>query len=219
MKSLSVFVIYLSALVLVSCEKNEVDRKPPALKNLVVEFGEYDPESQTAGDFTFRDNFERMFYEFGYRSGPTLDDLGAEFGYIIREDAQLLAPCDGIVTRLRLRDDGDYNLIIKNDESSVWFTQVDHLLNVVVKEGDRVTAGQVLGNPGFWDSISGLGVVELSVINDEERRNYCPLSFFEPDLRATYESKVQRLMDDWESFKKDTTIYGAICIDDWYDTE
>ncbi len=218
MKTSFFITLLLSICVFNSC-KEEVDATPPVLKNLLIEFADYDPATQTAGDFTFLNNFDQMFYQFGYRSGPTLDDLGAEFGYIIKEDALVKAPCDGIITRLTLRDDGDYNIIIKNQENSIWFTQVDHLLNVVVEQGDRVTAGQVLGNPGFWDNVSGLGVVELSVINDEERRNYCPFSFFDPATRATYEAKVQKLMDDWEAFKGDDTIYDKICVEDWYDTE
>lgn len=219
MKSTALIAFILGTVFFSACDENQVDRTPPVLKNLLVNFADYDPANQTAGDFTFRDNFERMFYEFGYRSGPSLDDLGAEFGYIIKEDATIMAPCDGIITRLSIREDGDYNMIIKTHQNSVWFTQVDHLLNVKVKEGDRITAGQILGNPGFWDNVSGLGVVELSVINDEERRNYCPLSFFEPALQSTYQTKLQKLMDDWEAFKGDQSIYEQICKSEYYDTE
>ena len=217
MKTLLSLLLLYCVFALSSCFDTEENRTPPVLKNLVVEFADYDPATEFAGDFTFRDNFERMFFEFGYRGSADPGDLVAEFAYIVKEDALLKAPCDGIITRLEKRSDGDYYIIIQSKKNSHWFTQVDHVLNVTVKKGDEVKAGDVLGNPGNWNNSVGLGVVELSVINDKENKNYCPFSYFDPVLRPSYEAKVQKLMDDWEDYKGDENIYSDFCIDLVYD--
>lgn len=78
---------------------------------------------------------------------------------------------------------------------------MDHIKNITVQEGDRLTSGEFIGNPGNWNNAPGLGRVELSVINDQERRNYCPFFVFDPALKSMYEAKVQQLMTDWETFK------------------
>ncbi len=205
----------------------DVDREPPVLKNLIVSFEDYDPATQTAGDFIFQSNYNKMFLEFGaVVQGPDGPKILPTFEYILDENAQVLAPCDGLITRLYFRDDSqDYSMIIKNQENSTWFVNLDHIKNITVQEGDRLTAREVIGNPGNWNNAPGLGRVELSVINDEERRNYCPFYVFDPALKSIYEAKVLQLMTDWETFKNDLTIYdqenmaAPACLQDWYQTD
>ncbi|MGK7395713.1 MAG: hypothetical protein ACNS62_14130 [Candidatus Cyclobacteriaceae bacterium M3_2C_046] len=226
------YPFYTIIMLISACAENDenqvdnVDREPPLLKNLIVTFDNYDPDTQTAGDFIFQSNYNKMFLEFGaLAQGPDGPKILPTFEYILDENALVLAPCDGLITRLDFRyDSQDYSMIIKNQKNSIWFVNVDHIKNITVQEGDRLAAGEVIGNPGNWNNAPGLGRVELSVINDEERRNYCPFSFFDPALKSAYEAKVLQLMTDWETFKNDFTIYdqenmtAPACKADWYDT-
>lgn len=99
-------------ILLISCagtdgnQDGDADREPPVLKNLIVAIDDYDPATQTAGDFIFQSNYNKMFLEFGaVAEGPDGPKILPTFEYILDENARVLAPSDGIITRLDFRED------------------------------------------------------------------------------------------------------------------
>ena len=64
-----------------------------------------------------------------------------------------------------------------------------------------------MGKDGTWGD--NLSRVELMITQQggKEETYYAPFLFFDPELREEYENKVWVLMEDWEDFKADTSIY------------
>jgi len=180
---------------------------PPVLKNLIVAFGAYDAATGKAGDFVFLASQSKVFDEFGVvvpNEGGNPVTLPT-FEYKVDPNAQVVSPIDGIVTQVDYQEDqDDFSLILLPDADSNWFVNIDHVRNVMVSVGDTVTAGQQVGTSGTWTD--ELGRVELMVVQDNTTY-YCPFDVFDTALKAEYEEKVTLLMNEWEDFKGDTTIY------------
>ena len=122
-------------------------------------------------------------------------------------DADVVSPVNATVFRLIEQvDTQDYEIhLVPVDINDVWLS-IDHVKNPVVLENDQVTAGQVLGKPGTWDSYAGR--VEIQIILTQEGKSVCPFLFFDPATRAEHENKVNQLIDDWETYKGNSEIYS-----------
>ena len=184
---------------------------PPVLKNLVVDFGQYNPATGRAGAFLFDADQDKVFLEFGAQvNGPDGPKTLPTFEYRTVDGASVHAAADGYVTAVMNQPEtGDYEILVSpNKDSRDWFVGYDHVKGVTLQVGDQVTAGQYLGTVGSWGS--GLGRTELQVgkSGSNSVTNYCPFSLFSPSLLNTYKQQVMDLMADWESFKGNTNIYN-----------
>ena len=102
----------------------------------------------------------------------------------------------------------DFSIILLPESDSDWMVNIDHVTDVAISVGDAVTAGQLLGAPGTWNETYGR--VELMVVQGSIY--YCPFDLFDASLKDEYENKVTQLMDDWETFKADDTIYDQAAM-------
>lgn len=180
---------------------------PPVLENLLVGFGSWDPVTDLAGDFVFVAAEDKVFLEFGaVVDSPEGPKTLPTFEYRLSPDADVVSPLDGSVDAIEYKSDtDDYEIRLISSPTSPFVVSVDHVTELEVAEGDVVAAGQPLGKPGTWSP--SLGRTELQVFNFVERRNYCPLAFADPALAPALEADVTDLMDDWETFKGDATLY------------
>jgi hypothetical protein len=196
---------------------------PPTLKNLIIDFGDYDPITMRAGAFIFKENEDKVFLEFGAEVGGSGEGtkILPTFEYRVAPDANVYSPCDGFITRMFFQErTNDYEIGIRTNALSIYTVAIDHITNLTVSVGSFVRAGDIIGNPGTWQE--GLGRTELS-INVGAGGHYAPFLFFDPTLREEYENKVWQFMNDWEEFKGDQTIYDeenmpyAGCLYDFLD--
>jgi len=181
--------------------------KQPVLKNLGVDFEAYNNETGRAGAFIFLKNEDKVFLEFGAEvSGENGVKKLPTFEYIVAKDSNVYAIGEGIVTNIEYQDETqDYEIIIKPCIFSIWLIIIDHVLNLTISIGDKVVAGMIIGKPGTYTSLCGR--VEIQIYNMETNLNYAPFKLFDPTLRDEYEQKVWQLMDDWETFKNNISIY------------
>lgn len=158
------------------------------LKNLVVEFDE----------LHFGDG--KPFLEFGaVVDGEEGKKRLPTFEYIVSSDAAVVSPVDGVVTKTEYQENSsDYAVWIQPLESPNIFIEIDHVTNLQVKKGQRVSAEDLLGNPGTWDPNSGIGRVELMV--KLMGVDMCPFALFDPSLREDYESMVKDFMEKWHKY-------------------
>jgi hypothetical protein len=191
---------------------------PPVLKNLGVDFAPYDPSTGRAGAFVFTDSEDKVFLEFGaVVQGPEGPKVLPTFEYIVSSEADVYAVCDGIVLEIRYqKDTQDYEVLIAPTADSPWRVSHDHVRDLKVSEGNKVTAGDVLGKPGTFSD--NLGRTEIMVFKNQFDKSlaYAPFKFFDPKLSEEYQQKVWRLMEDWESFKNDLTIYDQKAMTKFY---
>lgn len=131
------------------------------------------------------------------------------FEYKVDPDTQVVSPIDGVVSQVDYQEDtDDYSIILLPESGSDWMVNIDHVTNVAITVGETVTAGQALGIPGTWNDTYGR--VELMVV--QGATYYCPFDVFDASLKAEYEDKVTQLMNDWEAFKDDETIYDQAAM-------
>lgn len=198
-----------------SQEEAETEKTPFVIENLGVRFGPWDSTTNEAGDFLFLDisNFPKIVSEFGaevvaydgsIKMLPTID-------FIIRDDAPVFAISEGKVSRLFYQEGGewvidDYEIGIQSLNDSNYEVGYDHLVNIQVELGDTIVPGDTLGyaRPLF----EGLGFFEIMINNYETGYSYCPFCLFNPDKLDNYRSQLSRLIQDWETFKNDNTIYN-----------
>jgi hypothetical protein len=180
---------------------------PPVLKNLAVGFGPWDPITDRAGDFVFVAAEEKVFLEFGVVvASPEGPKTLPTFEYRLAPDAVVVSPIDGTVERIELDPEtSDYAIRLLAAPLSPVLVVLDHVTELQVVEGETVAAGQALGLPGTWSAT--LGRSELQIFDFVARRSLCPLALADPALAADLESDVSDLMDDWETFQGDATLY------------
>jgi hypothetical protein len=186
----------------------EPEAKPFVIENLGVTFGAYDEQTGCAGDFVFSKDWQKVFVEFG---APVLDPEGnikelPHFTYIVKEDAGVLSICDGKVGNIYYQEESkDYEFFVRSTSDPSYEVYYDHVVDLLIKEEDRVQVGDVLAHPRFF--YSGLGSFEVMINNTDTKRSYCPFNFLSEEKFEEYRLKVERLIREWEEFKGDSTIY------------
>ena len=206
-------LVYLTvSMGLVSCKKttstSEPESIPFKIENLGVHFGTWNRQTNEAGDFYFTRAYPRIFNEFGTRA---LDPEGnikelPTMDFVIRRDAFVVSISEGEVVRIYQQEDtDDWEFSIQSLNDPSYDIVYDHLVNLRISLGDRVQPGDTLGNPQPRNA--DVGFVEIMINNMETGLSYCPMSFLDDDKFDEYVQKISQLMDDWEEFMADTTIY------------
>jgi hypothetical protein len=211
MNNKSINLLCLLFLSLLSCKQTSNVEETVGtfvVYNLGVNFGPWDTQNNTAGDFIFHWQESKVFLEFG--AVVATGDGGTKelptFEYKLRKDAQVFAIAEGTVTRFAYQEDTqDYEFAVQSNENPNYEVGYDHVTNPLVAPGDEVSPGDILGNPGTWSA--NLGRFEIMINNYETGLSYCPFCFFNPDSLDAYQDKVLQFMWDWEVFKNNTSIY------------
>jgi hypothetical protein len=181
--------------------------------NLGVSIDDYDPETGKAGDIVFTKRDKKPFYEMGAgvltdQNGNSKDNIA--FEYHVDPVSEVFASADGIVVYFEYQEKtDDYEIGIEEPNKSFTIFY-DHVTNPTISgEGDIVYAGDILGNPGNWSSSMGRFELQVNTYppgGGSSTKN-CPFLFFHPDLIEEYTSKIEKLMQDWETFKNSDSLY------------
>ncbi len=182
------------------------------LKNLIVEIEPYDKSLGRAGGIIFELGDTLPFATFGeVVQGPDGAKTLPTFEYHTVPSAEVFAAAEGVVVNVHSNSGwNDYEILITPDADSYWQVWYDHVQNVSVKKGDHVTAGQGLGTSGIRSQTAGRTELMVRYSNWRTGETYtvCPFSVFDPSLSSIYQNKISQLMQDWEDFKGDSTIYS-----------
>jgi len=112
------------------------------------------------------------YVPFGLNTGPRGE--GATGSGTVNPQPVLYAPLGtavlaiktGTVIKVTKLYSNDYNIMIaaENDQKNVW--ELEHVIDVKVKEGDRVKAGQAIAKVGDFDEryTPGIGLVEFGLL-------------------------------------------------------
>ena len=184
------------------------DQGPFTIKNLGVNFGDYNNTTHRAGDFILSHSTEE-FLEFGaeVQSSEGGMKILPTFEYRIHDLAEVFTIASGKVTWMDYQEDTeDYEISVTFGNIITGTTvSYDHISNPTVVKGDIVEAGHVLGNPGTWRD-DGVGRFEI-MINAADGYSYCPFVHFDSELTFEYQLHVAQLMADIEAFEGDSTVY------------
>lgn len=178
----------------------------PVLKNLGIKIEPWNKITNMAGDILFENkNYtdNKIFTEFGHKIVNEFGEkLLPEIGFNVPVGTKVVSPIDGIITDVKLYEPSqDYIVFMKIDESSPWIVGFEHIYNVRMNVGDKVSAGQEIAEVSPSYGKTEFGNVEINVWTaGQSIIKYCPYDFLEESLKLIYKEKINRLAVDWEEF-------------------
>jgi len=184
----------------------------PILKNIGFNLDFYDPSTKKAGDILFvnkiGDHFNnKIFLEFAHEvvgtDGPSILPHPT---YFLPLGTKLFSPVEGKIDKVNYQErDDDYEINIIPDGLPSWRVSFDHIINLKVQEGDKVRAGDIVGEVAQRNSPAippELGWTELQVgpSSSSGPMAVCPFSLLDDSVKGDIESKITQLTKDWEEF-------------------
>ena len=203
----------------------KIDQKDPKIEHIGIEIDFYNKQTNKAGDFVFH-TFTypwgselyrtKIFHDFGetaLKPGGIIQQ-GSDVTYIVPLGTKVRATTGGIVTTnlsQKGSDHGHIGFSITKPESPLWSFGYDHIMNLTVKEGDRVVAGQILGetsNDDKWLSGDGYGVIEIGVAyTNTASTGHCPFMYLDESVKQDYLNKIKALHALWEEYTGNSSLY------------
>jgi hypothetical protein len=175
-----------------------------------VTFGRHNTSTRTAGDFSMSKTYLGIdqgmtvpMYVFGQPlpgRATTQLNPNLEFGGLT-SPVTVISAIDGIVGFVRQQaESNDSEIFLQTNENSVWTIGYDHITDVTVKQGDRVTVGQVLGKAARENN--GVYRYELQINKDVNGVTtfHCPTDLLRADVKATQVAAIEQLIKDWNAF-------------------
>lgn len=226
--ALLVVVVGIAIFLIVKPEKSTdsqtatPEKNMPTIKNLGINLDYYDSVTNMAGDFQFTkqqfadDSMKMLFMEFGYEipgnsASGGVSKLNVQPTLILPLGTQVRALVDGEVYDVPKLYSNDYSVMVKAEGSDLVF-ETEHVINVKVKKGDQVKAGDVVAEVSDYDArnYAGLGLVEIGILDGSSSgppHHLCPFDFLDASIKDETFKKINALKAAWEEYRGDTTIY------------
>ena len=195
--------------------EEEVNKKP--IKNLGFNLDSYNEATGMAGDMKFTKGSLYDTYLFGnYGKIPT--NLGPDgqkksgspqMMFLLPMGTKVKAIADGTIFDVKQLYSGDYSVQIDVGDPELYY-EMEHVSNVVVKKGDKVTAGQHVAEVSSHNAKNndGLGILEIGVLKHGNPPSHlCVLDHVAASVKPDLDKKIRAFYQSWEAYKGDATIY------------
>ena len=185
------------------------DEPPLKLKGIGVNFE----------DFKFTKEklqFDRLFMGFGFVIPASSSSSGQNKSnpqptYVVPLGTPVRSLVDGIVAAIPTLWSGDYSIQVTADgKMQKWVYETEHIINPKVKVGDRVTAGQIIGEASTFDqgAPAGYGTVEIGILKGGQTPEHvCPFAYLDDSVREETFAKMRNLFQTWEDYTGNQTLY------------
>lgn len=196
--------------------EEEGDKK---IKHLGINLDAYDPATNKAGDLVFtkekfKSNIQMIFMPYGYVISGENTNTGQSKGnpqptFIAPLGTKVYATVDGVVFDVPKVWSNDYSVQIQAEGSDLIF-EMEHVINVKVKKGDKVKAGDVVAEVSDYaaHNYAGLGLVEFGVLKGGNPPSHlCYFDYLHSSVKDDILGKITALQKSWEEYRGDTTIY------------
>ncbi len=187
------------------------------IKSLGINLAAYDPATNMAGDIKFtKANFaaglQMIFFEYGYEvpansAGPAKRNPQPTF--IAPLGTKVMSLVDGEVANVPQLYSGDYSIHVQPSGSDLIF-ETEHVINVQVKAGDKVKAGQVIAEVSDYDAknYDGLGLFEIGILKGGNPPSHlCVFDYLDDSMKDETLQQITALKKSWEEYRGDSTIY------------
>ena len=203
----------LAFLVLKAPQTNPVsnsDEPPLKLKSIGVDFS----------DFKFTKEkleFNRLFMDYGFvipanTTSTGKDKANPQPTFVVPLGTPARSLVDGVVAAIPTLWSGDFSVQVTTDgKMQKWVYETEHLINPKVKVGDKVTAGQIVGEVSDFNSGApeGYGTVEIGILKGgNPPEHICPFAFLDESIKEETLAKIKALYISWEDYIGDKTLYN-----------
>lgn len=190
-------------------EVSQNENEPPLkLKSIGVEFS----------DFKFTKEklqFNRLFMDYGFfipASSASADKKNPQPTFILPLGTPVRSLVDGVVVDIPTVWSGDFSVMVgTGDNKNPWRYETEHVKNVLVKVGDKVTAGQIIAEVSDFDkgAPAGFGAVEIGILKGgNPPQHVCPFAYLDDSIREETFSKMNEFFKTWEEYLGDSTLYN-----------
>lgn len=200
-----------------NASNSETSSKEAKIKHLGVELDYYDAGTNKAGDFVFTKevlSFDRLFFDFGFTvpansAGP--EKKNPQPTFIVPLGTKVHSLVDGVVYDVPKLYSDDYSVQVQGEGSELIF-ETEHVINVTVKKGDKVKAGDVIAEVSDYDAknYAGLGLVEIGILKGGDSgppKHFCPFDYLDDSIKDDLLAKITAFQKSWEEYRGDATIY------------
>lgn len=195
--------------------------KEVTIKNLGVELKPYDPATNKAGDFVFTrakfnagEKMQMLFMNYGYVIPAINRADGKALGnpqptFILPLGTKVRSMVDGTVFDTPKLYSGDYSVQVQGTTNGLLF-ETEHVINVKVKKGDKVKAGDVVAEVSDYElkGYAGFGLVEIGVLKGGNPPSHlCPFDYLDDSIKEITLSNITAFQKSWELYRGDSSIY------------
>lgn len=148
----------------------------------------------------FKLSGHKGFYGFGevLPGTPVRHNPNFEFASL-KEDAVIVSAIDGVVVHINAQAEStDSEVFIQPFENSKWMIGYDHVINLNVKKGDKVKAGDRIGTPARQNNGLLRFEFQINKRNASEEVHICPSTLLESSIKDSYVQQLISMQNDWE---------------------
>lgn len=160
--------------------------------------------------------FDMLFFDYGFvipanNSATGKDKSNPQPTFIVPLGTPARSLVDGIVVNIPTLWSGDYSVqVTANGKMEKWIYETEHVINPKVKVGDKVTAGQIVGEVSNFNSGAppGFGMVEIGILKGgNPPYHVCPFLYLDPSIKESIYAKLRDHYKAWNEYKG-KTIYN-----------
>src|SRR3990167_908128 len=203
-----------------SSDAQEVAKKKEVkIKHLGVNLDYYDSATNKAGDFEFTkakftSGIQLLFTDYAYvisgaNTSTGQDKANPQPTFILPLGSKVYSLIDGEVFDVPKLYSNDYSVMVQGEGSELIF-ETEHVINVKVKKGDKVKAGDVIAEVSDYSAhgYDGLGLVEIGVLKGGNPPfHLCPFDYLDDSIKDETIKKINALKKSWEQYRGDTSLY------------
>lgn len=192
-------------------DKNETQdpNEPPLkMKHLGFNLDYYDPQTKKAGDidFTLDPYDNRLWTDFGHKDTQS-GKIHPQPIFQLPVGTKVYAIADGVVVEIPKLYSNDFSIQVAIDQNSKWRYETEHVVNVKVKVGDKVKAGQEIAEVGP-DNNRNYGFLDIGILKGGEvPKHACPFNYLDDSIKEKTFKKIKALYASWEEYKGNPNIY------------
>lgn len=194
--------------------------QPLMLKSIGFNLDYYDPKTNHAGDmvFTHEDHdlgmTHMIFADFGIQDSRAPNDptkRNPQPTFILPLGTKVHSLVDGVVVDVKDLYSNDQTIWVSGSPSSHYIYETEHIINPLVKKGDHVTGGQIIGEVSTHDSQyhPGFGIVEIGILYTvtAQAQHICPFHYLDPSIKADIGKKILNVHAAWSSYINMPKLY------------
>lgn len=153
-----------------------------------------------------------LFFDYGFNvpatsAGP--EKKNPQPTFILPLGTKVHSLVDGEVFDVPKLYSNDYSVMVKAEGSELIF-ETEHVINVKVKKGDKVKAGDVIAEVSDYDAknYAGMGLVEIGVLKGGNPPSHlCPFDYLDDSIKDSTLKNITALQKSWEEYRGDSSIY------------